>query len=661
MYVHREIKKRLHRTAVLGTLLRLRRRAMRLGSRIAANTGSAVDWALNGVMATYPRQARGVVDAIGPVLADADDIAALKAVLIARSEGWAEVKRSLPGPAQTGRRLARAALIRETGRGAACRLALPKRDRAPTADPALAAQVTVYTVRFGETAPDPVFGAPEGVSFVCFVDRPMEVPGWRIIVVEPDARDEAFYRILPHRVLRDIAPDSDCSLYLAPDRMIVGNLNTLLERWLFDHDFVAWRRSGGGGWRALAERALVLGEADAAQIAAQAVACAEENTPRDSVVIDTGVLWRRHGRDAVAAAMDAWWALHEPLGGSCDLSFCRAASRAGAPSPAVMPVGLGDCADNIFFAKDWRAPSVLDGRQPSPAIKRRVPLTFLYAERYANQISTTLRGVQLSRIIAEHGADRYDVSYVSDAASVDSSIVIVTKSALMDMSPRAIRRLGGRNIALIGAWEDEAPHPDKAGLVDANMTLSTRMMLDLNRLYPKIPAFHVTHHVNTNIPASTPPMDRLRAGYFGELFNTVLPGSLDRDVKLVNTGAPGIGDSWMNSLAEYNCHWIVRNRHHVTGYKPFLKGFVAARCGAVVIVTRDDANAIHYLGDDYPFYAEGISSAELEDAWLRAATGFGGADWRLAQDIMKQVAARNTHAQVFAEFDAMVTAVAGGA
>ena len=119
----------------------------------------------------------------------------------------------------------------------------------------------------------------------------------------------------------------------------------------------------------------------------------------------------------------------------------------------------------------------------------------------------------------------------------------------------------------------------------------------------------------------------------------------------------------MEKIAEHNCHWIVRkrsyksrtNRHELFGgWKPFLKGFVAARVGAAVIVTRDDENAVHYLGDDYPFYAESLDPADLEMAWARMAGAFGGPDWRMAQEIMRQVAARSSDAQVAAEFRAMI-------
>ena len=116
------------------------------------------------------------------------------------------------------------------------------------------------------------------------------------------------------------------------------------------------------------------------------------------------------------------------------------------------------------------------------------------------------------------------------------------------------------------------------------MTLSHRQTIDFARLFPDRPAFHVTHHVNRQIRPSTPPMDRPRTGYFGFLRNTHCPASLGGMVDLVGIDTAKVEMNWLDALPDYNCHWIVRRRGKAhDGWKPFLKGFVAARCNAVVI------------------------------------------------------------------------------
>ena len=52
-----------------------------------------------------------------------------------------------------------------------------------------------------------------------------------------------------------------------------------------------------------------------------------------------------------------------------------------------------------------------------------------------------------------------------------------------------------------------------------------------------------------------------------------------------------------------------------------------------------------------------LAAADLEMALATAAAAFGGPDWARARDIMAQVAARSTDAQVCAEFRLMVEEV----
>ncbi|CAN5773841.1 hypothetical protein BH23PSE1_BH23PSE1_12000 [soil metagenome] len=300
----------------------------------------------------------------------------------------------------------------------------------------------------------------------------------------------------------------------------------------------------------------------------------------------------------------------------------------------------------------------------APGIARgRLPIAFLYAKAHARTATTFLRGEQLSAMVAAHHGARYDVSYTHDIDAVRGAVVIVTKSALQTWTPEAIAALRDRNILAIGSWDDIQPMPAHVAALDAHMTLSLRQTHDLNRLYPGIPAHLVTHHVNqragARADAGALPADRLRTAYFGDLVNTVRPEALAGMVDLVGINTAKVNDAWLDALPRYNCHWIVRRWQPWNGWKPFLKGFVAARCGAAVVVTRDDVDALHHLGDDYPFYADSLHAPDLEMAMARAVAGFGGAEWRLAQAIMAQVAARSSDAQVCAEFKAMIDALTG--
>lgn len=598
-----------------------------------------------------------------------------EALLTLRSAGWdaaAPLFRALqdePGPDGPRRGSRAEALL---PRRQACphgKVAVPAARREAFLPPPVAARTVVYTVCLGPVPPLPLpFGFPAGVRLVCFTDRPVAAPGWEVVRIDPSLHAAQLHKLCPHRVLQDVAPGTDRSLYVAPDRLIIGNLHTLFTRWLLPNDFALWRHPRCSDWHDLAERHLVLRAAPTEAVLTQVQRCRTESLPLQAGAFDTGVLWRCHADPAVAATMEGWWQREAEAPGADDVSLYRLLHGAGATAappavlPAVLPAALGPADRSIFFASRTQ-PAIRRKPFPAPGLAgRRIPVAFLYAKELEDAGITLLRGRQLSRMIAARFGDSYDVTFTSDIAALRDQVVIVNRGAIEFNSPAELAALRRRNVVTIS---DVLDMPVAAALdqaFDAHMTLSLGQSLDLNRLFPRTPTFHVTHHVNPDVPRCTPPTDRLRTAYFGRFSNTVRPPSLARAVDMVNvTNATFTRKDWHDRAPRYNCHWIVREvmRAGHVRWKPFLKGFVAARCGAVVIVTRDDANAAHYLGDDYPFYAPSLDHDDLEMTWARVASAFGGQEWAQALDVMRQVADRSSDAQVCAEFKAMLDALVG--
>jgi len=601
-----------------------------------------------------------------------------EALLVARTRGWeaaaplferlAAGGRAAPGPGGA------AFLLRPRPPVPALDLAVPVRDRSVDIPAALAARIVVYTACFGREPLLPPLLDTGGVRFLCFTDATISVPGWELRPAASGAPGspraaEAFHKIRAGTVLAEAAPEAEFSLWLDPETRLIGNLHTLVTRWLDRHDLALWRHPACIDWHDLAEHGLLAG-GEPGPLLAQAAAAAREAAPRDRGAVDTRFLWRRHRAEAVEALADCWWRLEEPAPGADAISLYRVLhGRDGvAIRPTVLPQALGSAADNAFSAHAPRqglarpprlpAPAPAGSGPAAPALPRgRVPIAFVYAKAHAKTATTFLRGEQLSGLVAAAYPDRFDVTYTHDADSVRDQVVIVTKSMLSTRSAEEIAAIRARNILAIGSWDDVMPEPAHVAALDAHMTLSIRQTLALNRRFPATPAFLVTHHVSTQVRPSRPPQDRLRTAYFGDLANTERPESLARMVDLVGTNTARVNDSWLDALPHYNCHWIVRRWQPWNGWKPFLKGFVAARCGAVLVVTRDDGDALHYLGDDYPFYAPSLAHADLEMTMARVAAAFGGPEWRLALDIMRQVEARSTDAQVCADFRAMIEAL----
>lgn len=645
------------------------------------------------------------------------DLAQAEALLTARARGWSAAAPLFArighpdGPVLAGQPAA--GLLRRPGvPGRAIPpspgpLAIPAGERPGALPAARARDIVVVTAIVGRPRPLlPVFGAPEGLRLVCFTDQPALLaggcpPGWQVLRPPPlppeAARDAgaepgpdaappeilaAWLKIRTPEALGLAGIEAGASLWIDPDCWLLGNLDTLFTRWLTGQELVLWRHPASD-WRDMAERHLLAGALPSRGVLAQAGRLAMDRIPGGRGACDTGMVWRRHAVPGLAALTEAWWQAWAAAPGPDDLALYRALNDPAAPldpetpgeRPAILPARLGSAPENIFTVRTDRNAVRTDRHSPRPAAAlpppgtriagRQLPLVFLSAAAHANSASTLLRGHQLSGLVAAAFPDRYAVRFTEDADAVRDAVVLLTKGAMASLAPDEIVALRRRNLATVGAWDDIRPDPRKARLVDATMTLSHRQTIELNRLYPDTPSFLVTHHVNTQVQAMaramTPPGDRLRTGYFGDLENTARPPSLASMVELVGIETRNVekGSSWVETLPRFNCHWIVRRARPWDGWKPFLKGFVAAHCGAAVITTADDGDAPYYLGDDYPFYAASLVAADLEMAMLTAASAFGGPSWRLALDIMAEVAARSTDAQVAEEFRLMIDEVTG--
>ena len=599
----------------------------------------------------------------------------LEALLVARRRGWTEAApllraragAPLPTDLKTACRIrARAAALLPPPRpGPACRLVVPATPRPPRLPAETGQRIVIYTARLGEAggALPPIFGLPEGVRCLCFTDRPQMVHGWEMHTTTLSLGE---LKAAPQAALTSVAPEADFSLWLDPDREIVGNLHTFFGRWLSEQSLVMARHSAASDWHELAERTIVEGAKGAAleAVLAEAQTCAATNVPRSQGACDTGVIWRRHGAAEVAKLSAAWLALRPPEGGPADdISFYRLMHGAGATDlkptilPAALTTGRGDARDTVFTAP---IPRPRQPVSPRPGTGK-LPIAFLYGKGTLNLGTTFLRSVQLSTLIGSRFPDAYEVTLTDDVTALRNQVVIVGVTALLQYSAEELAALRKRNIAIIGDWQDRTVPPEKVQSLTANMAFCIRQAVELSRILPERPTFHVTQHVNLAIPFRMPPQDKLRTGYFGAPYNTWRPDSLSDVVDIVDV--QGDSQEWIQELSRYNCHWLVRVdpgfRSLKGGWKPFLKGFVAARNAAPVIVTRDDSEAIHYLGEDYPFYAESLDATDLELAWVRVAGAFGGADWKMACEIMRQTAERSSDEQVCHEFKFMIDTLVG--
>jgi len=113
----------------------------------------------------------------------------------------------------------------------------------------------------------------------------------------------------------------------------------------------------------------------------------------------------------------------------------------------------------------------------------------------------------------------------------------------------------------------------------------------------------------------------------------------------------------MARLFESNVHYAIRAANEPRVFKPFLKGFVAAHCGVPIIVAAADAEARHYLGDDYPFVVENLSLGSVRQHIELFADQYATLTWKSALERLREIAAQSNRRHVEEELRVVLDAI----
>lgn len=521
--------------------------------------------------------------------------------------------------------------------------------------------VCVYTTLFGDIDNlFPVLNPAEGVDYLCFTDRPREAEGWTQVIVDPkqasDNLNAKIFKILPHRYLQDY----EYSMFVDANTVFLGRTGELVDLCRQGGDFVMWQHPLRDD--AYTEVCAVIAHRRHGPefILDQIRHYAEQGFPRNSGMFEASFIWRRHMAPEVSALMDQWWEEICRLSTRDQISLSYLVWKTGM-RPRLLPAELGTSRDNIFFFKAphrngrTRPEAEVNPLLAAPALRnRKRDITFLYSEKYAASGSTVLRGGQLSELARQHYADAREVRYTT-RTDIEDEILVLGKGFLKTTTPEDLRALRKRNL-LIADFVDEPPAGHLVREIDMLMASSLCGYRYYLNSFPDIPAFHVTHHVDTRIPrCEEAATEGFRAGYFGELLNTIRSEEIERlvDFNLVDTSRQG--DAWIGELGRYNFHYAFRQSRGIDGAKPFLKGFVAAQCGANMMIQKSAGDASFYLGADYPYLMpDDAGPAEIAEGLRHARDTLGGPEWRHGREIMREVAARSSVEHVMREFDAML-------
>jgi len=269
--------------------------------------------------------------------------------------------------------------------------------------------------------------------------------------------------------------------------------------------------------------------------------------------------------------------------------------------------------------------------------RRRRPIVFVFNEAAAGLGSTVMRGQQLADIARSAYRGERDVQFLPLGSAPAKADLFLTKGAVGVLTTEAAERLQRRGTRLFVDVLDVDP-PVWAGIPGVNLVAASRhSFAEMRAELAANRVILVDHHADPRIPGFPAPIT-YRAGYFGELFNTIRSPALESRVDFVEVSTSRPSTDWLVRLPSYSLHFAVRRRIAQDAVKPLTKVFTAARCGANVVIGREDPELHYWLGDDYPYLTDGGDEDAIVATLDRARDDFGGSVWNQAESMMQRIA-----------------------
>lgn len=524
-------------------------------------------------------------------------------------------------------------------------------------------KICVYTTLFGDIDNLlPIISGKQNIDFICFTDRPREDIGWEQRVVSPEYDSPNLsaktYKILPHKYLAEYTH----SLFVDANTLFLGRLDLLIKTCLSSGSFVMWRHPFRRDVYKECAAIITSKRHEPNKIINQIRKYSDDGLPNDTGLTEGSFIWRSHTDKQISQFMDSWWneIITESSRDQISLGYLMWRTKI---KPDVFPNKLGSSRSNIFFVKvphNFEVSKRSD--KTAGMVKKKRNIIFLYSEKYANSGSTVMRGKQLSSLIKEHFSGRREVTYSANAGEIKNSILFLTKGYIKDSSISDLERLKSAGNILLCDFVDDIPDKEKVDIVDALIASSISSYKYYMTSMAHIPSFHITHHVDPRILRKIKDHPRefisCEIGYFGELLNTQYEDKINHLVSFHNVDTSKQETSWIKRVTDYNCHYAVRKRRGIDGFKPFLKGFTAAATGSNIIIQENEGDTAYYLGHDYPYLvSETPSEDEVISLIHRIKDGYKSTEWNYALSIMQDVNHRSSNNHIISEFESLIKEV----
>ena len=167
------------------------------------------------------------------------------------------------------------------------------------------------------------------------------------------------------------------------------------------------------------------------------------------------------------------------------------------------------------------------------------------------------------------------------------------------------------------------------------ITSSLRQTLYFNRVFPSTKTHYIIHPTDDNSNnVDNSHLTRPRICYWGAYHNTHL--DLD-NVDYLNAEKEFTKETIQGFLSNHNVHLATRINRIWDGYKPFTKGFIAAKTKSVIITSRSDSDSIYYLGEDYPYFTNDNTRESCQETIEKVIQTYGTDVWNKALKSMNVV------------------------
>ena len=237
--------------------------------------------------------------------------------------------------------------------------------------------------------------------------------------------------------------------------------------------------------------------------------------------------------------------------------------------------------------------------------------------------------------IMEQFAPRGWEQICTNAIGWKNSIIILHKLLFSDVQLRQKFKEDG-NVVLLDVVDGEI---DDVRFADGILCCSHKAYQYYQQKYPLLPIFFVEQGVDPRVPEIKTTLSDFSAYYFGDVMNCQRYDSIFEYVHpcFTNTNS-SFHLNWFSYLPKANFHYAVRPTVGENIFKPFIKGGIAAYCASNILIHKDDGDAAHYLGSDYPYLIKEDITEKVVLKYLRKAKEeFGGPEWNRGLAAMAEV------------------------